>query len=449
MNCFTAFLHASKRRVSIPFAALACVLSCLAGPVAAQTSPDWTAERWAGTWGAAPAGPPLESNTSVYNNQTLRLIVHTSSGGTRVRVRLSNELGSSDLRIGSVHVGLRSGSGAAIVAGSDRTLTFNGAASVVIGAGTPILSDPVTLTVPALSDLAVSIYLPGQARATTLHSAATQNSFVSPAGNYAAALSMPVQTTIENWPFLTEVDVSGGSGAVVTLGDSITDGLRSWGNYNYRWPDWLSRRLQGAGAGYSRLGVVNRGIAGNSLLVNPQVGSLAGRRMLERFDRDVLATSSVRYLIVLAGINDIVYSSSSSPISAGDLIAGYHQLIARAHLRGITVYGATMLPFSGFAYYDANKEQVRQAANNWIRTSREFDAVIDFDSLLRDPTTPNRIHPAYDSGDHLHPNNAGYQLMGNSVPLALFGAIATQDAVDAAPADAGFAPPTDSVAVPQ
>ena len=195
--------------------------------------------------------------------------------------------------------------------------------------------------------------------------------------------------------------------------------------------------------------MVNRGIAGNSLLINPQVGSLAGRRMLERFDRDVLATSGVRYLIVLAGINDIVYSSSSSPINAADLIAGYHQLIARAHLRGITVYGATMLPFAGFDYYDANKEQVRQAANNWIRTSREFDAVIDFDSLLRDPTTPNRIHPAYDSGDHLHPNNAGYQLMGNSVPLALFGAIATQDAVDAAPADAGVATPADSVAVPQ
>lgn len=435
MNTIFTTLRVLQRRTAISIAALACALLMLPGLALAQASPDWTADRWAGTWGAAPAGPPLDSNTTVYANQTLRLIVHTSSGGSRVRIRLSNELGSSDLRIGSVHVGLRSGSGAAIAAGSDRTLTFGGAASVVVGAGTPVLSDPVALTVPALSDLAVSLYLPGQARATTLHSAATQNSFVSPAGNYAGALSMPVQTTIENWPFLTEVDVSGGSGAVVTLGDSITDGLRSWGNYNYRWPDWLARRLQGAGAGYARLGVVNRGLAGNSLLVNPQVGSLAGRRMLERFDRDVLASAGVRYMIVLAGINDIVYSSSSAPISAADLAAGYHQLIARAHLRGITVYGATMLPFSGFAYYDAGKEQVRQAANNWIRTSGEFDGVLDFDSLLRDPTTPNRIHPAYDSGDHLHPNNAGYQLMGNSVPLGLFSAIATQDAVEAAPAE--------------
>jgi lysophospholipase L1-like esterase len=249
---------------------------------------------------------------------------------------------------------------------------------------------------------------------------ATQNSYVSPAGNYAGAASLPVQSLIETWPFLTEVEVGGGNGAVVALGDSLTDGLRSWGNYNYRWPDWLARRLQAAGGGYARLGVVNRGISGNSLLSNPQVGSLAGQSMLNRFNRDVLGTAGVRYLILLAGINDISFSTSSYPVSASSLIAGYRQIIARAHASGIKVYIATMPPFAGSVYYDSSKEQVRQAANNWIRSSGEFDAMIDFDRVLRDPGAPSRLLPAYDSGDHLHPNNTGYQVMGNTVPLLLF-----------------------------
>ena len=446
MKTIASILQALRRRAVLSLAALACALTLLPGPAAAQMMADLTMERWAGTWGAAPAGPPLAASTIVYNSQTLRLIVHTSSGGTKVRVRLSNEMGAADLVIGSARVALRSGATAAIVAGSDRALTFGGASSVVVRAGTPVLSDPVALNVPALSDLAVSLYLPGQARVTTLHSMATQNSYVSPAGNYAAAASLPVQGLIENWPFLTEVDVSGGSGAVVALGDSLTDGLRSWGNYNYRWPDWLARRLQGAGAGYARLGVVNRGISGNSLLSNPQVGSLAGRRMLERFDRDVGATAGVRYLILLAGINDISFSTASYPVSAADLIAGYRQIISRAHARGIAVYAGTMPPFAGSVYYDSAKEQVRQATNNWIRSSREFDAVIDFDRLLRDPAAPSRLISAYDSGDHLHPNNAGYQLMGNAVPLSLFSAIATLNAAEPAPADAAA---TDSVGVTQ
>src|SRR5450830_89209 len=385
---------------------------------------DWSTEHWAASWGAAPAGPPLDAATVIYSNQTLRLIVHTSSGGSRVRVRLSNELGNADVRIGSAHVGLRAGATAAIVAGSDRVLTFSGATSVLLRAGTPVLSDPVDLAVPALSDLAISLYLPDQTKVSTFHYMATQNSYVSPLGNYTAAASLPVQNLIETWPFPTEVDVTGGSGAVIAIGDSVTDGLRSWGNYNYRWSDWLARRLVAAGAGYARLGVVNRGIANNSLLSNQQVGSLAGKRVIERFDRDVLATAGARYLIVLIGINDISFSTSSFPVTADDLIAGYRQLIARAHARGIAVFGATMPPFQGWDYYSDAKEQVRQAANNWIRNSQEFDAVLDFDSLLRDPSAPTRLIAAYDSGDHLHPNNAGYQLMGNSIPISLFVAIA-------------------------
>ena len=428
MNRFSARFHVLAARTAQSAAALGCALLLLlhTTPAPAQVAGELGAAPWSGSWGAAPAGPPLAAATTVYSNQTFRLIVHTSTGGSQVRVRFSNELSPNDLVIGAAHVALRYGGSQAIVAGSDRVLSFGGAGSVLVRAGTQVLSDPVSLGVPALSDLAVSLYLPGQARASTLHPMATQNSYVSPAGNYAGAASLPVQSLIETWPFLTEVDVSGGNGAVVALGDSITDGLRSWGNYNYRWPDWLARRLQAAGAGYARLGVVNRGISGNSLLSNPQVGSLAGQSMLNRFNRDVLGTAGVRYLILLAGINDISFSTSSYPVSAASLIAGYRQIISRAHASGIKVFVATMTPFAGSVYYDSSKDQVRQAANNWIRSSGEPDAVIDFDRVLRDPGAPGRLLPAYDSGDHLHPNNTGYQVMGNTVPLSLFSAIASQ-----------------------
>jgi lysophospholipase L1-like esterase len=425
MNRFAAKISVFTARAAIALAALACSLSLLHTPPAlAQITTSLTPLPWSGTWGAAPAGPPLASATTIYTNQTLRLIVHTSTSGSQVRVRFSNELSPNDLSIGAAHVAVRYGGSQAIVTGSDRTLTFNGAGSVLVRAGTQVLSDPVSLGVPALADLSVSLYLPGQARVSTLHAMATQNSYVSPAGNYAGAASLPVQSLIETWPFLTEVEVGGGNGAVVALGDSITDGLRSWGNYNYRWPDWLARRLQAAGAGYARLGVVNRGIAGNSLLSNPQVGSLAGQSMLNRFNRDVLGTAGVRYLILLAGINDISFSTSSYPVSASSLIAGYRQIISRAHTSGIKVFIATMPPFAGSVYYDSSKDQVRGAANNWIRNSGEPDAMIDFDRVLRDPSAPSRLLPAYDSGDHLHPNNTGYQVMGNTVPLSLFSAIA-------------------------
>jgi len=404
----------------------ACLLMLLclfvmSTPARAQDVSDWRTEQWAGSWGAGPAGPPLDSATTVFTNQTLRLIVHSSTGGSRVRIRLSNEMGSTVLRIGAAHVALRSAN-AAIATASDRALTFSGAASVAVPPGAAVLSDAVSLTVPALSDVAVSVYLPGSARVTTLHATATQISYVSTAGNFTAAASLPVQNTIENWPFLTELDVTGG-GAVIILGDSITDGLRSWGNYNYRWPDWLARRLQ-ASAATNRVGVINRGISGNNLLSNLQVGSLGGRSALERFDRDVVATAGARYLFVLIGTNDILNGSSSAPVSADDLIAGWRQLITRAHARGIAVFAGTLPPFEGASYYTAQKDLVRQAANSWIRSGAAFDGVVDFDQLLRDPGNPRRLNPTYDSGDHLHPNNLGYQTMGNAAPLSWFGASA-------------------------
>jgi lysophospholipase L1-like esterase len=392
-------------------------------PSAQVQSQAWSTEHWVGTWGAGPGGPPLPANTQTFTDQTLRLIVHTSIGGNRVRIRLSNEMGSTPLRIGEARIAVRA-SGADIAPGTDRRLSFSGNTSIVIPPGAPVLSDPVELNVPALGDLAVSLFLPGTVGATTIHGVASQTNYVSLPGNFTGAATLPTQRTILSWPFLTEVDVDSSGASIVTLGNSITDGTRSTPDTNNRWPDWLARRLQTTrdpGLGLNaRLGVVNRGINGNRLLSNPAEGSLSGRNALERFDRDVLATAGVRYMTVMLGINDIGNSPNDNPIGANELIAGYRQLIARAHEKGIAVFGATLTPFEGAGYYSPQKDLVREALNNWIRNNDEFDGVIDFDRVTRDPGHPARFLPAYDSGDHLHPNDLGYQAMGNAVPLELF-----------------------------
>jgi lysophospholipase L1-like esterase len=378
-----------------------------------------TAAHWVGTWGAGAGGPPLAAKRQPLSNQTLRLIVHTSIGGSRVRIRLSNEMGDTPLTIGAAHIALRA-NGAGIDAATDRPLTFSGSTSITIAPGAPVLSDPVDLKLPAQSDLAVSVYLPGQVGVATVHATASQANYVSQPGNFTGAASLPTQGTIHSWPFLTEVDVDGGAGAIVTFGDSITDGTRSTSDTNTRWPDFLARRLQALGSS-GQLGVVNRGISGNRLLSDAGAGSLSGRNGLERFDRDVLATAGVRYVTVLLGINDIGHSKES-PVNAVDLIAGYRQLISRAHEKGIAILGATLTPVGGSKYETPENEELRRAVNHWIRTSGELDGVIEFDMATRDPQHPERFLPAYDSGDHLHPNSVGYEAMGNAVSLALFGA---------------------------
>jgi lysophospholipase L1-like esterase len=399
--------------------ALALALALPGHHVAAQ---DWTVEHWTGTWGTAPAGPPPVANLETFTDQTLRLIVHTSIGGNRVRIRVSNEFGTTPLVIGAARIGVRA-TGSDVAPGTDRSLTFSGNTSITIPPGAPVLSDPVDLNVPALGDLAISLYLPGTVQANTIHGTALQTNYISLPGNFTAAATLPVQRTITSWPFLTEVDVDSAGASIVTLGDSITDGTRSTVDTNNRWPDWLARRLQTVRDPVTgingRLGVVNRGISGNRLLTDAP-NLLAGRSILERFDRDVLATAGVRYMTLMIGINDIGNSPNTNPIPAADLIAGYRQVIARAHAKGIAVFGATLTPFEGAGYYSPEKEVVRAAVNNWIRSSDEFDAVIDFDLATRDPSHPTRFLPAYDSGDHLHPNDLGYQAMGNAVPLTLF-----------------------------
>jgi lysophospholipase L1-like esterase len=376
-------------------------------------------ESWTATWGAAPAGPPPAASALSFSNQTLRLIVHTSIGGNRLRVRLSNEFGKTPLQIGAAWVGVTS-SYASVVAGSNRQLTFAGRTSATIAAGAPLLSDPVDLAVSANADLAISLYLPGSMVASTVHDAAYQTSYVSSTGNYAATASLPISRSVYSWPFLTEIDVAVAGGALVAVGDSQTDGALSTGNANRRWTDYLARRLQ-AEMPYGPIGVVNRGISGNRLLGDADNTPLAGKDALERFDRDVLATAGVRYLAVLLGINDIInVDSSSLSTIPDDIIAGYTQLIARARTRGIQAFGATLLPFEGYAWYAPARETARQRVNDWIRTSGAFDAVLDFDLAVRDRAQPGRLLPAYDGGDHLHPNDLGFDAIARSVPLGIF-----------------------------
>ncbi len=379
----------------------------------ATTAKDATRDiRWVGTWSASPqaAGSPVE-----FKGQTIRQIVRVSIGGKQVRVRLSNAFGSGPLVISSAHVALRS-SGAAIVAGSDRTLTFNGLPSMAIPPGALAVSDPVSLAVPDLGDLAVSIYVAGSQVASTEHTEGLQTTYVSAEGDFTGADNLPTATTTQSVYFLTGVEVGAAKStrAIVTLGDSITDGYQSTPDANKRWPNRLAERLH-AQKGGSKVAVLNAGITGNRLLHD-----MDGSNALARLDRDVLVQSGARYLIVLLGINDIGFPGAVTP---EQVIAAHRQIIVRARAMGLKVYGGTLTPFQAFMpglYYTDVGEAQRQVVNQWIRTSKAYDAVIDFDKAIRDPGNPSRILPAFDSGDNLHPNDAGYKAMADAINLTLF-----------------------------
>ena len=441
------------------WASIAAVIAVACGPAILAQAPGTpstpsTNEHWVGTWATAvvmqapatPPGPPVPTPAAApaspgtpaspaaqgggppaqpvlnFNNQTLRQIVHTSIGGDRIRIVLSNAFGTAPLTIGGAQVALRS-TESAIVPASNRALTFSGQPSIAIAPGAITLSDPVALTVPAQSDLAISLFIPGdtaaQASPLTMHAGAFQTNYVSPTGNHAAAENMPVATTTQAWFLLARVEVvaSRETGAIVAFGDSITDGTRSTPNTNRRWPDRLAARLLEQGGG-QKFGVLNLGIAGNRVLTDaqPRVGINAQARM----DRDVLTQPGATHVVFLESINDIGQARQNPSPSAADLIAGHKQFIARAHARGLKIYGGTLTPFEGAAYYTLEGEAKRQAVNQWIRTSKAYDAVIDFDAVVRDPQQPTRILPLFDSGDHLHPGDAGLTAMGNAVDLALF-----------------------------
>jgi lysophospholipase L1-like esterase len=377
---------------------------------------------WVGTWAASPQGVVASGAPSVaaFDRQTIRQVVRVSMGGDTVRVRLSNEFGQTPLVVGAAHLALSAG-GARVASGSDRVLTFGGDSTITIPAGAPALSDPVAIRVPPLGDLAISLYLPDSTPASTFHSLSLATSYVSPPGDHAGDIAMPVDTTTVSWYFLSGVSVRAPrpAAAIVALGNSITDGAASTVDSNARWPDVLARRLASAHA-LDRRAVLDAGISGNRILHDQ-----AGRAALARFDGDVLRQPGVRYVIVLEGINDIGWPASAEyrdqDVSAAEIIAAHQQLIARAHELGLVIYGATLTPYEGAGYYRPAGEAKREAVNAWIRTSGAYDGVIDFDAITRDPAHPGRFRPAYDCGDHLHPNDAGYRAMGEAVDLALFG----------------------------
>ena len=401
----------SKRPTAATIAVAAC-LALVAGPVAAVSAASREEASRAtahevGSWGAS-----ADRTTASLNEQTVRNIVHTSIGGAGLRIRLSNAFGSQPVAFGRAYVGVQQ-SGAAVVPGSNRQVTFGGNPSVTIPVGAEVLSDPLPGKFPAQQNLAVSLYLQGTTGTVTGHNLALQTSYLASSGDHAAEEGdTAFTTTISQWYWLDGVVLTEPRtvDAVATLGDSITDGFRSTADTNRRWPDVLARRvLRRPEKG--QMGVLNEGISGNRVLVDGD-----GVSAQARFDRDVLAQPGVETAIVLEGINDLRLGEA---VSADQLIAGYRQLIARAHAEGTCIVGGTMTPFQGDFLYSEQREASREAANAFIRTSGEFDGVVDFDRVTRDPADPKRFLPLYDSGDHLHPSDAGYQAMGDAVNLKL------------------------------
>jgi lysophospholipase L1-like esterase len=347
------------------------------------------------------------------------MIVRTSIGGRGVRVQLSNAFGNPALSIGAAHVALRH-KDAAIVPASDRILTFAGRASFIIPPGALVVSDPVDLDVPKLADLAISLYLPEDTGPPTVHPLGLHTTYIANGDATAdATLNPSTTTTAYFWVSGVDVLAPSSASAIVAFGDSITDGFGTTANKDQAWPTLLASRLA-SNKSTAMLSVLNLGVSGNRVLRD-----VAGTNALARFDRDVLARPGVHWMIVLEGINDITFSAipgipPGQAVTAEDLIWGYRQMIERAHMHGIKVAGATIMPVEGVATYTDNGESVRQAVNQWIRTSGAFDAVIDFDALTRDPSNPKRLRSEFDAGDHVHPNDAGNQAMADVINLSTF-----------------------------
>jgi len=374
---------------------------------------------WVGTWTAAPA--PAEG--AAFSNHTLRMIPRVSLGGSRVRVRISNLCGVRPLAIGAAFVGLRS-AGPALVPGSNRRLTFGGDPSATIAAGALIVSDPVELAVAPLSDLAVSVHLPEDLPASfgITGRYARQTNYISPPGNFSASDVMPVGKLTDDWYFVCGVDVVAPrtAGAIVALGDSLTDANISTHDGHHSWPSQLARRLIARSSGRP-MAVMNQGLGGNRILHD-----IRGDSGLRRFDRDVLAQPGVTHTIIMLGTNDLRnrWRKPEEEVSAPQMIAGLKQFAVRGHTRGIKVIAATLTPFENETFlpgaWTPKREAIRQEVNDWMRKTDVFDAIVDFDRALRDPDHPTRMLPIYDCDDHLHPSDLGYRAMGDAIELSLF-----------------------------
>jgi lysophospholipase L1-like esterase len=412
---------------------------CLCASAADKKSVLNSGEQWVATWAtaqtlapvaplaapppppqAAPVRPsPIGQIPETFKNQTVRMIVRTSIGGRRVQVQFSNALGGKPVLIGAAHLAICQAD-SSILPASDRVLTFGGLASFHIPPGALVVSDPVDLDVAKLTDLAVSIYLPENTGPPTVHPLGLHTTYIANGNATADAMLNPsITTTAYFW--LSGVDVLAPSNAstIVAFGDSITDGFATSSNKDQAWPALLAKRLASSKS-TAMVGVLNLGISGNRVLRD-----VAGTSALARFDRDVLSRNGVHWMTLLEGINDITFSAipgmpPSEAVTADDLIWGYRQIIERAHTHGIKVAGATIMPVEGVATYTESGETVRQTVNRWIRTSAAFDAVIDFDALTRDSANPKRLRQEFDSGDHVHPNDAGNQAMADAIDISIF-----------------------------
>jgi lysophospholipase L1-like esterase len=412
-------------RACSPFALHALLLAALLPSATATAADDWVA-----TWTASPQplwGPDFLADVGVPPhlwNQTVRQAARVSIGGLRVRVVLSNAYGAWPFKVGAAQIALCD-KGSAIVAGSSRPLSFGGRSSIVIPPAAPVLSDPVELAVAPLGTLVVSLFAPDVTPIGTFHFDARQTAWVV-AGDQTAAVDFKPDSTLTSRVLLSEilVEAPADARAIVAFGDSITDGDGSTRDANHRWPDVLAQRLLEAGG--PPVAVLNQGISGARVLKDRM-----GANALARFERDVLGLPRADTVILMMGINDVGWPDSilepDAPApSPADVIGGYQQLVARAHLAGKRILGATLTPFADSfqgsplaGCYSAEKEAKRQALNRWIRESGAFDGVLDFDAVVRDPARPSHMRAEYDSGDHLHPNDAGYRAMADSIDLGL------------------------------
>ena len=386
-------------------------------PATSQAMPHWV-----GSWGASPALP----NGPDVNDQTIRQVVRLSLGGSAVRIRFSTELGTGPLVIGAAHIAKPGTAPGSIAPASDKALAFGGRPSITIPPGAPAVSDPVAMDAKALDSIAVSLFVPRDTGPVATHPLGRATAYLSDGGDHTADATLPKPTTSTARFFVSGVEVEApGASAVVTLGDSITDGYGSTLDANRRWPDVLAERLAAAQA---QTGVVDAGISGNRILHDMPEAQF-GPAALARFDRDVLSVPGVRTVILMESINDIGHPGSADlpdqKVSADDITTGMRQLADRAHAHGIRILGATLTPYVDTifpGYYTAAGEADRQAVNKFIRSGGAFDGVIDFDAVVRDPAHPDHILAAYDFGDHLHPNDAGYRKMGEAVDLSLLSA---------------------------
>jgi lysophospholipase L1-like esterase len=383
-------------------------------------------EHWVATWTTAQLlvrTPPATAaagaqpaNARGFNNQTVRMMVRASIGGQRVRVKISNAFGSAPLVLGTAHIAIRSKE-SEIVPASDRALSFNGKPGCTIGPGIVTMSDPVDLSFAPLADLAVSLYFPGETGPQTNHSTALHTTYIKE-GDVTAEPALADAAKTQAYYWLAGIDVAAPADAalIVAYGDSITDGARSTTETNHSWPALLAARLA-AKKETANIGVANMGIGGNRVLRD-----MTGASALARFDRDVLSQSGVTWVMLLEGINDIGHAATApeEAVTADELIGAFKQIIDEAHTHGIQAIGCTLTPYGGASYSRENGEAIRAALNTWIRTSGAFDAVVDFEAATRDAVDPKKIRAEFDPGDHLHPNDAGYQAMADAIDLSIF-----------------------------